>query len=477
MAESKSLADYIKESPELISKLFGTSSQKALPTTDEEDTSTEDQNPIASTGVKSDEAKQIAEDARANPEEYIKTHPVKAFIPDRETPQETPSPVPPAPMEEPTEEEQPKEEVEPKPHTLPPLPRSRPANIPTEGKPGFTQEELTQAQHQKDMASLANRLGMAGETIGTALSRTQPIGTKGFEANIKAADDYVNNLKDKLTMDKFDPNSQSSQFYRGMMKEKFGVTIGDNVSASDIEKAFPVVAKASELEVAKQMQYLQAKMVQDAKQESRQDSKQEKKEGQLNKDIRQFGEALDPTKGRAGLFGDQYGILQRGERLKQLVNKAKGGLNLTPAESEELALGTARLISGAGGTSRSQIQALVPHSLTGESMKAIQWLTNKPTGSQQQEFVQRTMNLIDREQETARNELEKTINKRAKSYSHLSEDKPEEYNDILNTALESIGKGKAQQEAAKTAPIMPKSNTVTQGGHTYTLNPTTGKYE
>lgn len=424
MAESKSLADYIKESPELLSKLFGMSSPKPEP--DSEQTT-----PLPNAGMTDEQVKEI--------------QPPGPAIIGSNSKNPTPPPEPLKKEESPEEQSEPEEEVEPKPHTLPPLPRSRPVDITNTGGPGFTQEQLEQAQHQKDMASLANRLGMAGETIGTALSRTQPIGTKGFEANIKASDDYVNNLKDKLATEKFDPNSQSSQFYRNMMKEKFGVSISGNVSASDIEKAFPVVAKASELEVSKQMQYLQAKMVQDAKQENRQDAKEDKKEGQLNKDIRQFGEALDPTKGRAGLFGDQYGILQRGERLKQLVSKAKGGLNLTPSESEELALGTARLISGAGGTSRSQIQALVPHSLTGESMKAIQWLTNKPTGSQQQEFVQRTMNLIDREQETARNELEKTINKRAKSYGHLAEDKPDEYNDILNTALESIGKGKASK--------------------------------
>jgi hypothetical protein len=160
-------------------------------------------------------------------------------------------------------------------------------------------------------------------------------------------------------------------------------------------------------------------------------------------------ESLDPTKARSGAFGDQYKIVNQADRLKTLLNKAASGMNLTAPELEEVAIAQAKILGGAGGTSRSQVQALVPHSLTGEVSKAWSWLSNNPTGTGQQEFVKRMAKTIDREQDLAKSELKKIIDKRVTVRRHLKDKNPELYKDVLNEAYSSVGITEGQKSSVE----------------------------
>jgi len=147
---------------------------------------------------------------------------------------------------------------------------------------------------------------------------------------------------------------------------------------------------------------------------------------------------LDANKGRAGNFGDIAARHQAGERMNTLIGSFKNG-NLPPQQMEELGLGMANMISGSSGASRSQVEAIVPSSIMGDSKKLTQWLSNNPTGANQQAFVEMMGHTINREMDTARQQIGTIIDQRLPSNARLKRLSPDLYNNILGSALKGYG--------------------------------------
>lgn len=328
---------------------------------------------------------------------------------------------------------------------------------------------LKDALEKRDFTQLAAQLGKASAQIGAGIGGivergtvTKPVGMDIYDKMMDIASQPISDLEKKKAYEteerRNDPKSSESIAAQAIMRE-FGIKVPDTATASFLEKQFPAISslmarreateqrkesslgRQQEMSLRRQELALKAGQIQDEK---------------TRNEFVKLQESLDPTKARSGAFGDQYKIVNQGDKLKKLVSKAASGFDLTSQELEEVAAAQAAILGGAGGKSRSQVQALVPHSLTGEVKKAWQWLSNKPTGTDQQEFVKRMYNTIEREQELARSELKKTIDKRVTVRRHLKEKNPELYKDVLNEAYSSVGITESQKGAVEKDPQVQK---------------------
>lgn len=141
---------------------------------------------------------------------------------------------------------------------------------------------------------------------------------------------------------------------------------------------------------------------------------------------------LDPDAGRTGNFGQVSAKVLASDRLKTLVDSYKDG-NLPPQQMEELALGLSNMLAGSGGASRSQVEALVPHTWTGQKANVQQWLLNEPTGADQQKFVQAMIHTVEREKETANNQLNTIREQRLSAHKQYAKMDPEGFRSQLQS--------------------------------------------
>lgn len=141
---------------------------------------------------------------------------------------------------------------------------------------------------------------------------------------------------------------------------------------------------------------------------------------------------FDADKGRAGNFGQISAKVQGAERLQTLISAFKDG-NLPKAQMEELSLGLSNMLAGSGGAARAQVEALVPHTLFGQTQDAASWLMNEPRGAGQQKFVDMMAGTIDREKQTAQNQLNSIRAQRLPLYDKLKKNDPTMYNNLLQS--------------------------------------------
>lgn len=147
-----------------------------------------------------------------------------------------------------------------------------------------------------------------------------------------------------------------------------------------------------------------------------------------------LGDALDPNKARAGQFGVSQQVYNRAERLQSLANAYKDG-NLDPRQMEELAIGLNSMLSGSNTGASEQVKGLVPNTIMGNAQKLSEWLTNNPTGTKQQAFVQRMLGSVEREKNTAADQIKRVQFQRIARFADLEKKMPD---DFYNT-LESSG--------------------------------------
>lgn len=158
----------------------------------------------------------------------------------------------------------------------------------------------------------------------------------------------------------------------------------------------------------------------------RADKKDQKLADQTDKYSKDMKNDLDADRGRAGNFGQISAKVQQADRLKTLVSSYKNG-DLPPQQMEELALGMANMLSGSSGAARSQVEALVPHTWWGGKQSAQQWLMNEPTGAGQQKFVEAMAHTIDRERDTANNQLNDIRVSRLTAHEGLRKIAPDQF--------------------------------------------------
>jgi hypothetical protein len=117
--------------------------------------------------------------------------------------------------------------------------------------------------------------------------------------------------------------------------------------------------------------------------EYRKSAQQQREDQALDKRWTQFGQELDPARGRSGPLGKQ---LEQVAQIDRDLGLIQSNPNPTDQQIYELARGLDRAISGAAPTMGST-EHLVPSTLMGKIRSVQQYLSNKPTGADKQAFV------------------------------------------------------------------------------------------
>lgn len=136
---------------------------------------------------------------------------------------------------------------------------------------------------------------------------------------------------------------------------------------------------------------------------------------------------------RSGQAGVVQGKLVSAEAAQQLIDQGKtqqGGLD--SRQIEELAQSTGKLLGG-GATASARIDALVPHTLMGKAQTLQEYLSNNPTGANQQAFVDRMAETVAREKALANNQKLQFQIEGLPSHARLKNSNPTLYNSILQS--------------------------------------------
>jgi len=231
----------------------------------------------------------------------------------------------------------------------------------------------------------------------------------------------ISDMKQKVELNKLDPNSNESRQFRNLVSStmpNIAKAYGEefnNIAAADAGSILDYGKMRETIDARKQQFALQQQMRNDDK---------------INKLAKEMKNDMDPDKGRAGNFGTISGKVQNSEYLQGLIGSFKDG-NLPPAQMEELALGLSNMLSKGGGTSRAQVEALVPHTIIGDASQFKNWLLNEPGGANQQKFVEMMSHTIQRERDIANNQLNTIRKQRLPIYEKLKKQDPQLYNSIL----------------------------------------------
>lgn len=267
-----------------------------------------------------------------------------------------------------------------------------------------------------------------GNTDEATATQQFEAGKKGQLEDVKSTVDLKSaGRKETEYQDENDPNSPMSKLAVGFLDKMsggkaagMGVIPGKTTYADSI-KIMPMVEK-----------YVTAEIARGTKNVTLGTKQQQDDENRLAK----LGEALSTEKMRSGSVGQMSQSLAGIGKLKALMTGYKG--DLTPQEWQEAAIAWNRILTqgGVGGGEHS-IQALVPHTLRGNIMGQIQWLTNNPTGTAQQEFSKRLQLGMDREEKYATQYVNKYKVGRLMDFQDVAGRKPTE----VRTKLESQGLG------------------------------------
>ncbi len=152
----------------------------------------------------------------------------------------------------------------------------------------------------------------------------------------------------------------------------------------------------------------------------------------LNKEARQV---LNPLF-QSGEGRTQIQVLNRIGRAEPLISQMlsqKGGGDAR--QMRELSTALDRVLKGGGNQAQSQIDELMPQTARGKFAHWQEWLTNEPTGTEQQAFLQRTSDTLTREKNTVQGQVRGMAEKNAPTLRVLKEHYPEDYKAHLDSVL------------------------------------------
>lgn len=297
-------------------------------------------------------------------------------------------------------------------------------------------EALRAVQQGRNQDIMANRLGMAAETIGANIAGlgsgqgpAKITGKEFYEQGIKLAENQVKDYEDKLKMEKQDPTSSYSQGMREFLKKNFNIdALG--ASAEQIATILPAAQKQYEKNLDREaqqenMKFKYAQLSEIAKQarQNRIDAREETKNTRLelqdnntifkiNKQRESGGSpalqqlrknktitdnifltyGVDPTKAEKEINKIDPKTLDSASRLAVV----EGAMELTKA-------------LGGGSVAVSNLKKALPNNVAFEINGLTQFLTSNPTGAEQGKFIKEYLKISARLRDSAeRKELEHT---------------------------------------------------------------------
>lgn len=198
-----------------------------------------------------------------------------------------------------------------------------------------------------------------------------------------------------------------------------------------------------------------------------------------NKDAMKLNDTLDKgwaaRGGQAGIVQDKLNSADRAQALLDQGKNQPDGLD--SRQIEELAESTSRLIGGSAAAS-ARVAALIPHTLMGRAQTLKEFLSNKPSGQQMQEFTSRLEETINREKQVAQDQKLSFQVGALAAHKRLRESNPDLYNEILSSKGIDPSmideKGQYKKPGSSTGPL---GDTTVKDGKNYRWNPSVNKYQ
>jgi hypothetical protein len=152
---------------------------------------------------------------------------------------------------------------------------------------------------------------------------------------------------------------------------------------------------------------------------------------QVDKMVTALKDDLDPNKARGGNFAANQKRVDNADRVQALLEQVHSDPDAR--QMEELAISTQALLSSSGTPAANQVKELIPHTAWGNAKKLQEWLTNDPTGTGQQAFVQRLADTVAREKQVALDQVQKAQKQRLSAHGALKRLDPDSYNSVLRS--------------------------------------------
>lgn len=283
------------------------------------------------------------------------------------------------------------------------------------------------------------------------------------QANLKEKLDTANLIKMEAEQhsekELADPNSDISKLYQDTIKRDFPNLKTEGISAKNLDAAFGKLLQKAGLEETIANRKEMSRIMADAKKEQTKD----KKIAQVEKDAIRMGEDLDPTRFRSGTLKDNQKRIDAAGRVNALFEQFPD-YNIPATQTRELSTAVANLLTNGGTTAVTQINELVPHTMAGSGYKMAEWVTNNPTGLQQQKFMMMLHDTAKREEQAAQGQITKAqFEKAYTTHAKLKEKDPETFYSQLSTrtglGIDEI-KTMEQQPGFKGRYIEPKEDMV-----------------
>lgn len=403
------------------------------------------------------------------------------------------------------------------PMVLPSAPAAAPEVKPESQGIDFGQESgaesrMTDAlQSQNNMNLIAN-LGQSFDKVGQAIAGTKAEENPIYGAIRKQASEVPGQYKALREDDKHDPNSALSKGFRDYVVNELHVPIKGNPSADDLSSIAPYLWKNYEARLAEKGKLEQHKLTLQTKAEEGSANRQNKLDlagivaggketsasSKEDKDAHRRGDELNKrltaeTQSSRSAFGKSALNYQSVQNAKALLEGNLDYNSLDTRETYELAKTLDRILSQ-GQPTASGAAHLTPDTAKSWLSKKIEFITSERQGAGLGNFIKRYENTFNREEAVAKKQMIDTQGKILSPYLDLYKKHPEIIDNVLAgqnlppytemiTKYQKPSGSKDNSSAQPGAlnepsqPLAPQPKSVIQNGHTYYLNPDTGKYE
>lgn len=328
----------------------------------------------------------------------------------------------------------------------------------TEEDAGDRELQAAMDDRRRNMMMLALMEG--GQTIGSSIAGTKPV--EGYTRSLEdLAQSPLQELKEKrasqkdkretekdkrsaereqMEMDQakemLNSKSQSSEVARKTTKDmltKIGYKtladkITDNMSAKQIHTLMGGVNIQNLMQQYESMQNRleMAKVNRIAKDESAKSKMDEKDMKRLDGANKLIQASINRNN---TAFGRSANNLRAAQAIETLV-ESMDPKDMDSRQITELARSLDAMLS-AGSPTITGMMKLIPRSARGDAAKIAEYITSRPKGAGQQEFIHRMMDTVKREKELAQNQISTESRKMLSSFHDLKKKQPDAWNLML----------------------------------------------
>lgn len=343
-----------------------------------------------------------------------------------------------------------------------------------------SQNDLKDAQSKANTNQLYAGLARASGTLANSIGGRQgALDTSGYNALDKSAtapvdqaiadqtyqgkqiaNDAAETSLDKTNAEN-DPDSAESVAFRKVLastapflKATYGADF-DNITAADKSNLFDMIKMRETIEGRKQEKALAFS--------NKAGATQDKTYTELTK-------AMETFKGNKAVATAESNKLAADNAMAMLNGKDLDNLNPTQIRlfNDELAK-----IATGGVPGEHGIEALMPNTLQTKIAQIQSFLSNSPTGAKAGDFLRQNLEYLKELRGISAQKVTDYRSNLLKGYKNRV--KPEDLAEAQATY--GLGAGSEAAPAKATQSNTSKPKTVTQNGHTYTLNEATGEYE